>query len=301
MSSDASMRLGFVGTGLMGTGMALCALRAGHAVAVGGGRSAGSADRLVARGAERAATLSDLAAGRDAVVLCVSDPDAVRSVMGEIDGALASGTLVVDATTSDPALTRELAAALEPRGVALADAPVTGGPPEAESGGLASLVGCREDDWPRVRDLVGCWSRTVRRFGDPGAGHLAKLLNNFVTQGTAVLLAEAFAAAREHGVDAAALRDVMKAGAARSGTFEKTVVPAVDGDYDGARFSLRNSRKDVRLYREAIGRDGDPRLAEAVLATLDAANHVGHGERFISRLLDPDVWRAVDGKRRSGR
>ena len=295
------MRIGVIGTGMMGTGMALGALRAGHAVAIGGGRSAASADRLVEAGAERAATLPDLATGCDAVVLCVSDPTAVRSVMAEIDGALGSGTLVVDATTSDPELTRALAAALDPRGIAFADAPVTGGPPQAESGDLASLVGCREADWPRVRDLVGCWSRTVRRFGGPGAGHLAKLLNNFVTQGTTVLLAEAFAAAREHGVDAAALRDVMADGAARSGTFDKAVVPAIDGDYDGGRFSLRNGRKDVRLYRDAVATDGDSRLVDALLATFDAANEAGYGERFVSRLLDPDIWREVDARRRADR
>ena len=295
------MRVAFVGTGLMGTGMALNALGAGHAVAVGGGRSAASADRLVGEGAERAATLADLAAGRDALVLCVSDAAAVRDVMGRIDDALSPGTLVVDASTSDPALTRELAAGLEPRGIAFADAPVTGGPPQAESGELASLVGCREDHWDRVRELVGCWSRTVRRFGEPGAGHLAKLLNNFVTQGTTVLLAEAFAAAREHGVDAAALRDVMMRGAARSGTFEKAVVPAIDGDYDGAAFSLRNSRKDVRYYRETVARTGDGTLADAILATLDAANDAGHGERYVSRLLDPAIWSDIAARRKRDR
>ena len=291
------MDIAVIGTGLMGTGMALGALRAGHRVTIGGGRSVGSADRLAGEGASRAATMTELAGGREAIVLCVSDAEAVRAVMSEIDGALASGMLIVDATTSDPAVTRELAAMLEPRGIAFADAPVTGGPPQSESGDLASLVGCRETDWPRVRDLVACWSRTVRRFGEPGAGHLAKLLNNFVTQGTAVILAEAFAAAREHGVDAAALRDVMMAGAARSGTFEKTVVPAIEGNYDGAAFSLRNARKDVRYYREAVAAKTDDRLASAILATLDAANEAGHGERFVSRLLDPVIWNEIAAQR----
>ena len=124
-----------------------------------------------------------------------------------------------------------------------------------------------------------------------GAGHAAKLLNNFVTQGTAVLLAEAFAMAGRVGVDRHALLDVMKAGAARSGTLEKMVVPALEGDYDGARFSLANARKDVSYYRDLARANGDARLADALVAVLDATVEAGHGARFVSRLLDPGVWR----------
>ena len=284
------MRIGMIGTGMMGTGLALNALKAGHAVTVGGGRSTASRERLVGAGASHAATMAGVAEGRDALVLCVSDADAVRAVMSEVDGSLAPGVLVVDVTTSDPALTRHLAAMLEARDIVFVDAPVTGGPPQAESGDLASLVGCREADWPRVEALVGCWSRVVRRFGAPGTGHLAKLLNNFVTQGTTVLLAEAFAAARGHDLDLAALRDVMSAGAARSGTFEKTFAPAVDGDYDQARFSIANARKDVAYYARVAEASGDPRIAEAILAVLDAHVAEGHAPAYVSRLFDPEVW-----------
>lgn len=285
--------VGFVGVGRMGEGMASCVLRAGAPLTVVAHRSRHAVDRLRAKGAAETMELASLADSVDVIVLCVSDAGAVEATIQALKPTLQPGQLVIDASTSDPALTQRLAGDLAGQGIRFADAPVTGGPAEAVAGRLGTLLGAAPPDVERVRTIVGCWSAVVRHVGEPGAGHTAKLLNNFVTQGTTILLAEAYDRARRAGVDWHALYDAMQAGAARSGTLEKAVRPALAGDYDGARFTMDYSLKDLQYYNAlASAMDGEPSLiASALTETLAAFVNAGHGAMNISRLLDPEIRR----------
>lgn len=282
-------RIGFVGVGLMGTGMATHLVVAGHPLVVHVHRNRDGVESLLRRGATDTRDLAALARTVDVVVLCVSDAVVVRSVVAGLRPGLRAGHLVIDATSSDPQATLEIAAELHALGVRFADAPVTGGPAQAEAGVLGSLVGCDEADFADVQRIVGCYSKVVERLGAVGSGHCAKLLNNFVTQGTVALLVEAYARARELGLDWRALYAVMQAGAARSGTLEKVVGPALDGDFDGSRFTVRNAHKDLGYYCELAARSprGRSALAEEVRARLGEGIAAGLGDRYVSRLLDP--------------
>jgi len=285
--------IGFIGAGLMGRGMALNLLRAGHAVTLYVHRHREGVDELLALGANETSDLAALAAGVEVVVLCVDTADTVRAVTKAMLPAMRAGQLVIDATTSNPEVSKKIAATLKQHGVDYADAPVTGGPPEATAGRLGTIVGCDAASFARVERIVARYAVSVQRVGEVGSGHLAKLLNNFVTQGTAALLAEAYARARENGVDWHALYALMSAGAARSGTLEKTVKPALEGNFDGSRFAIRNARKDL-AYFCALARTsarGSSELGEAVHRILDSAVVAGHGERYTSALLDPDLPR----------
>lgn len=287
----AGDRIGMIGLGMMGGGMAAQLIAAGNSILVLAHRRRDVVDRLLGLGAEEVATAQALAERITVLVTCLPDATAVERIARDVADRLAPGAIWIDATTSRPETSRALAEKLYARGVRFSDAPVTGGPPQAEAGELASMVGCREDDWGDVQRVVGAYSKTINRFGEPGAGHTAKLLNNFITQGTTVLLAEAYARARAAGVDWPTLYKVMSTGAARSGTLEKMVGPALDGDYRGARFSIENSRKDIDYYRAlAAQMDGAPSpRAEALFELLDAAVAQGHGSLFVSELLRPDV------------
>ncbi|MHA3979002.1 NAD(P)-dependent oxidoreductase [Halovulum sp. GXIMD14794] len=277
--------VGVIGAGMMGSGMAANLLASGHRVLLAPRRTSEAVDRLVEAGAETVASPAALAEASDVVLTCVSDSVAVAAVAEQILPALGPEKLWIDATTADPGATREIAARVAARGAVFADAPVTGGPAQAKEGELASLVGCSESDFPEVRQVVGSYSKVVRRFGEVGTGHLAKLLNNLVTQGTTALLAEAYGAAREQGVDWQALYDVMMTGAARSGTLEKAVGPALRGDFDGSAFTIRNSEKDLRYAVRALG-EVSPSVARAAHAVLLRRVEQGHGDAFISRMLD---------------
>ncbi len=287
-------RIGFVGVGLMGTGMALRLVAAGHPLAVHVHNRRDGVETLLRRGATETRDLAALAQAADVVILCVSNAVVVRSVVDGLRPGLRPGQLVIDATTSDPQVTRSLAVELRAGDVRFADAPVTGGPAQAEAGALGSLVGCDEDDFAAVQRIVGCYSKVVQRLGAVGSGHCAKLLNNFVTQGTVALLVEAYARARDFGIDWRSLYAVMQAGAARSGTLEKVVGPALDGDFDGSRFTIRNAHKDLGYFCELAARSerGPSVLAEEVRARLGSGIAAGLGDRFVSRLLDPSLTRS---------
>ncbi|MGR3793339.1 NAD(P)-dependent oxidoreductase [Vannielia sp. SX4] len=283
--SDSKPSIGVIGVGMMGGGMAASLLRTGHAVTVLAHRKRDTVDRLIAEGATEAGSAAELAASVDVVLTCLPDGPAVEACAEEILSSLSPGALWIDTTTSDPEVTHRVAAQLDAQGVAFADAPVTGSPAQAEAGELASLVGCNEDAFERVKAVVSHYSRVVRRFGEVGTGHTAKLMNNLVTQGTMTLLAESYTAARRLGVDWQALYDVMCTGAARSGTLEKAVGPALQGDFDGARFTIRNGEKDLRYALATLGPEAEVgRAAHAVML-----RHVeeGRGDDFISRMLQP--------------
>lgn len=275
--------------------MAHSALQKGCGLTTIAHRNRAPVDRLVADGAREAADLAALAEQSDVIAICVSDAPAVEQVIGTLRPHLRPGQLIVDITTSDPAGTRRLAASLRDMDIAMADAPVTGSPIDARAGAVATLLGCAPEDEARASAIVGLWSTKIRRFGDVGTGHTAKLINNFVTQGTAALLAEAYNRARRAGIDWSSLHAVQHQGAARSGTFEKMITPAVSGNFDGASFALSNSAKDARYYAAlALVMDGQPSpLAEAIHQSLARFVDAGHGDRMVSRMLDPEVAKTV--------
>ncbi|MFY0635245.1 MAG: NAD(P)-dependent oxidoreductase [Vannielia sp.] len=284
-TTSAKPSVGVIGAGMMGGGMAASLLRAGHRVTVLPHRNRSIIDRLIAAGAEESASAAELAGSVDVVLTCLPDGPAVEARAAEILPALSPGALWIDTTTSDPEVTRRIAAQLAERGATLADAPVTGSPAQAEAGDLASMVGCDEDAFERVESVVSVYSRVVRRFGNTGTGHTAKLMNNLVTQGTMALLTEAYGAAHRLGVDWRALYDVMCVGAARSGTLEKAVGPALSGNFDGARFTIRNAEKDLRYAAATLGPQAE--LARAAHAVLLRQVEAGRGDQFVSQMLQP--------------
>jgi 3-hydroxyisobutyrate dehydrogenase-like beta-hydroxyacid dehydrogenase len=281
--------VGFVGAGLMGAGMAGCLLAKGHSLSLLVHKNRAPVDLLLAKGAIEAKDSVALVLGVEVLVTCLPNADVVQKLADVVLPHMREGQIWIDTTTSRPELSEKLAAQLAKQGAIFADAPVTGGPKQAQQGALASLVGCAEDHFPTIEALVRSYSTTVRRFGGPGRGHAAKLLNNLVTQGTMILLADAFQCAEKMGVDKSALYDVMMTGAARSGTLEKAVQPALQGKYDGAQFTIENAAKDLRYGRDlATSLAPDRAPVAAVLADrLAALVAEGRGANFVSTMLDP--------------
>ena len=197
-----------------------------------------------------------LARGAEVIVLCLSDAEAVRAVLDGAGPGLRSGHLVDRRHHVRPAGTRALAESLSARGVRLVDAPVTGGPTQAEAGVLGSLVAAK---LPTSTRCSGSSPAIRRRYSDGrgGSGHAAKLLNNFVTQGTVVLLAEAYTRARDSGIDWQALYAVMCAGAARSARWKRWSVRRLAATSTAASSRSatqpRTSATTARWLRARIG------------------------------------------------
>ena len=175
-------RIGFIGAGMMGSGICKSLLRAGYAVTVIAHRNRAPIDELLGLGATRLNPRSDLAAGADVIMLCVDRAETVEAIMAGLASGLRSGQYVIDVTTGKPETSTKLASSLAANGVTYIDAPVTGAPVHAAAGQLASMVGASPAAFEAVRPVLDAYSAQVLVFGPTGAGITAKLLNNFVTQ-----------------------------------------------------------------------------------------------------------------------
>jgi 3-hydroxyisobutyrate dehydrogenase-like beta-hydroxyacid dehydrogenase len=283
-------RVGFIGVGRMGHGMAGNLLAKGFPLTVLGHRNRAPVADLVARGAREGTTARELAEGCAVVFLCVTGSPQVEALVYGEAGLLAGarpGFTLVDCSTSEPASTRRIAADLAARGAAMADAPVTRAPRDAEAGRLNSLVGASDTTVARIRPLLDAYSEAVFHFGPVGAGHTAKLVNNFITMGYCALIAEGMALCAAAGVDLRAMYQVLSRGAADSGALRKMIPAFLEGDLTGHPFALANALKDV-TYAGALMADCgfDSRLVEAVRQTYAEAVAQGYGDRLMASLME---------------
>lgn len=280
-------RVGMIGAGLMGTGVAANLVRAGHRVHVCAHRRRENVERLLAMGAVECDGPADIAARAEIIFVCVTDSDCVKAVVETMRPALRRGTMIVDLGTSLPEANETLAQDLRRVGVGFMESPLTGGPDQAEDGRLGALVGAGEEDLARVRPLLETFCARISHMGPVGAGQRAKLINNYLVCGMIALIGESFTAARTAGIDWRALYETMKCGSNYSPALARMVEPALAGDFDGYRFSMANAAKDMGYYLQlaaTLGVDRD--LARAAHRRFAEAVAAGRGEEFVSRLLE---------------
>jgi 2-hydroxy-3-oxopropionate reductase len=213
---------GFVGLGGMGRPMARNLLRAGHRLVVWN-RSPAAAEELAAAGATVAASPAELAAAAPVVLTMLPDLPEVQEVLSRKDGLLAGmrpGSLLVVLGTVSPVGVRELGERLAPAGLAVVDAPVSGGDVGAEQATLAIMVGGRPQDVARVWPLLEAMGTTIDHLGPLGAGSLAKACNQIVVGATLTALSEALLLARRGGLDPRRVFGVLAGGLAGSRVLE---------------------------------------------------------------------------------
>lgn len=275
------MHVGWIGTGLMGEPMARRLLGAGHRVTAHN-RTAGRTGPLVELGASAAATVAEV----EGEVVITMLPFAAE-VMAEVLECAAPGTVVVDCSTTAPALARTWAAQGERRGVAVLDAPVSGGPAGAGAGTLSIMVGGGPAAFERVRPLLELMGSTVVHHGPPGSGQLAKLVNQTLVAGATLAACEAYALAVHGGLDVGRVRESVRPGVAGSPLLDFLWSRLAQGDLEPG-FKLDHFTKDLGLIREAAGElpmPGTDRVAE--LAERVRAAHGGErGTQAMVRVAD---------------
>lgn len=283
--------IGFVGTGLMGHGMATNILKAGYALTVIAHRDRTKVDDLVARGAHEAHSLADLAARSSVVFLCVpGSPQVEATVTGLMDG-LAPGSVVVDCSTSDPVSTVGLGDKLTAAGFHMADAPLGGTPVQAAEGALSAMVGATPQIMQRLRPVIEAWAATITHIGGPGDGHRMKLVNNFLSLGYAALYSEALALAAKVGLPPQTFDSVIRGSRMDCGFYRTFMGYIIDGDPRAHEFTLTNALKDLTYLESMAGtaRVANPlgnaaknSFAEAVAAGGDGPeDFVPHLVRFV--------------------
>jgi 2-hydroxy-3-oxopropionate reductase len=280
-------RVGFVGLGLMGLPMARNILKAGYQLTLWN-RTAAKAAPLVADGAVQAGSPAEVARRSDAVVTIVTDSPDVEAVVGGQDGVLAgaaAGSVWIDMSTISPDVTRRLGAAAAERGVEALDAPVSGGPPGAESGTLSIMVGGKQDVFDACLLLLQTMGKTITRVGDLGAGQVTKACNQVVIAATLAGIAEALVLGSKAGVDPALIRQALLGGYADSRLLEVHGQRMIEHAFDPG-FFVKLHDKDLHIVLE-MARS----LSVAVPVSALAAQHFnalvadGDGELDNSAML----------------
>jgi 3-hydroxyisobutyrate dehydrogenase len=253
-----TLKIAFIGLGVMGYPMAGYLARAGHEVTVFN-RTTEIAQHWVAEHGGKAAPTPAAAAGdSEFVFCCVGNDDDLRTVTLGQDGAFGTmqpGSVFVDHTTTSAEVARELHAEAKRRDFSFIDAPVSGGQAGAESGQLTVMIGGDEEDVVRAAPLIDCYAKMQARLGEAGSGQLAKMVNQICIAGLVQGLAEALNFAERAGLDAQAVVDVISKGAAQSWQMDNRASTMIDGEFDFG-FAVEWMRKDLGYVLGEARRNG---------------------------------------------
>lgn len=254
MSDAALRRIAFVGVGNMGWPMAARLVEAGYDV-VACDAVPDRAGRFAQEvGGEAAGDAAAAARGADAVITILPTSKHVGQALDAIGDALAPGTLVIEMSSGVPTATRGFAEALAARGVAMIDAPVSGGVQRARTGELAIMLGGEAEAVRRADPVLRAMGTTLTHVGGIGAGQAMKALNNLVSAGGFLIGIEALLIGQRFGLDPAVMVDVLNASTGMNNSTQKKFKQFVLSRRFDAGFGLDLMAKDVSVALE-VGRD----------------------------------------------
>ena len=281
-----AQRVAFLGLGTMGAAMAANLARAGFAV-TGWNRTPGRAPELEASGIAMAGSAAAAVADADIVVICVSDTPDVEAVLfgpdGLVEGA-AQGTLVIDCSTIAPSGSWDFAARLRERGIAMIDAPVSGGSEGAQKATLTIFVGGNAEDVERGRPVLAAMGKTITHVGPIGAGQAVKAVNQVILAGAYLGVAEGIVLAIKAGLDVEQVVSALGGGAAQSWVLENRSGRMIDNDYP-LGFKVALHRKDLGIALDLAHQLGAALPVSALAAQLESGLIArGHGDDDMSAL-----------------
>lgn len=280
--------VGFIGLGLMGGNMAECLQNNGFTLNVMG-RNKEAVAATTARGATEFDTPKELAEVSDIIMLCVTTSDVVESLIYGEDGILAGakeGAVVIDFGTSIPDSTRKIGADLATKGVGMIDAPLGRTPVHAKDGLLNIMAAGDKDTFEKIKPVLDVQGENVFYLGELGAGHVTKLINNFIGMTTVCTISQAFAVADRAGIDTQQLFDIISAGPSNSPFMQFCKKYAVDGVSD-LGFAIVNANKDIAYFVKMVEDMGTRApIAEGTAANLQAALDAGMGEGNVPEIFD---------------
>ncbi len=285
----SSARLGMVGIGVMGHGIASTVAAKGHPLVFLDHPGNQPVDDLVAAGARSVPSLSVLAAESDIVILCVTGTPEVEAVLLGSEGLIGHmrpGTVVIDHSTAIPSSTMRVAEAIATAGGRFLDAPMTGTPEDAAVGRINLLVGGDPELFDEYQPLLAEYAQRIVYGGPVGSGHRLKLLHNFVSIGFSAVLAEAVACAERAQVDVGLFVQVLANGGGKSTMLERLRPYIETRDSTAYRFSIGNAAKDLGYYVTLAEELGASRVtAEAVHRVYADAVAAGHGRDTVPEMV----------------
>ena len=281
-------KLGFIGLGNMGKGMALNLARAGYPLTVHDIRPE-PVQELVQAGAKAAASPREVAENSEIVITMVTSSPHVEQIMFGPDGVLAGlkkGNIIIDMSTIDPIVTRKVAAAATEKGIDMMDAPVSGAPPKAADGTLSIMVGGKKEIFDQCQPILEVMGEKIIHVGEVGMGEVVKLANNLAAAIAGIGVFEGFLFGVKLGADPKVLYEVMSASSGNSWVLQTrvpypNVIPQSPANNDFAPgFTTDLMAKDLGLILSAAEATKIPLLAGSLTRQLvEAARAAGYGDR----------------------
>jgi 3-hydroxyisobutyrate dehydrogenase-like beta-hydroxyacid dehydrogenase len=285
-----TQKIGFIGVGIMGHGLAKNIAQAGYPLLFLEHPGNQPVDDLYEQGVGSNSNITDIARHSDVIVMCVTGSPQVEQIVvgrpGLLEG-LGPDKTVVDCSTVEPHVSRAMGARIEETGAGFLDAPLTRTPREAELGKANVMVGGDAAVLEQVRPILETFSENIYHPGPRGAGATLKLLHNFISLGNCVLLCEAVVSATKSNVDIDTFIEVLTTGGGDSTALKRLAPYIRDGDVGNFMFSIANSTKDTGYYSSlAQHLDVSAIAADAIHQVFKRAGAEGLGDRPVPELID---------------
>jgi len=291
-------RTGFIGLGIMGKPMALNLIKAGYELTVYDIVAERMEDLLKA-GARRGSSSKDVAGRSEVVITMLPNSPHVREAVlgsgGVLEGAK-PGTILVDMSSIAPLASKEIAAQAQAKGIAMLDAPVSGGEPKAVAGTLAIMVGGPQETFDQVKDILAAMGSSVTRVGEIGSGNVTKLANQIIVALNIAAMSEAMVLATKAGVDPERVFQAIRGGLAGSAVLDAKVPLALKGNFKPG-FRIELHIKDMANALDTAHELGVPvplssvvmEILQALKADGKAANDHGGIIQFYEQLAKVQV------------
>jgi len=289
MENLKNIRIGFIGTGVMGRGMVKNLLKAGYSVSVYN-RTKASAEELFPLGAKWMDSVAELAKQSDVVITIVGYPKDVEEVYLAEGGLIANanpGTVLIDMTTSSPLLAKRIAQEGKAKGLEVLDAPVSGGDVGAQNGTLVIMVGGEEKVFQKVKPIFEAMGKNIILQGPAGAGQYTKMCNQIAIASNMMGVCEAIAYAKKAGLDPARVLDSIAGGAAGSWSLSNLGPRIIAGNF-APGFYVKHFIKDMKIAIESAEEMGldtpGLKLAKSLYEQLAAQGEENSGTQALYKL-----------------
>jgi len=289
MENLKNIRIGFIGTGVMGRGMVKNLLKAGYSVSVYN-RTKASAEELFPLGAKWMDSVAELAKQSDVVITIVGYPKDVEEVYLAEGGLIANanpGTVLIDMTTSSPLLAKRIAQEGKAKGLEVLDAPVSGGDVGAQNGTLVIMVGGEEKVLQKVKPIFEAMGKNIILQGPAGAGQYTKMCNQIAIASNMMGVCEAIAYAKKAGLDPARVLDSIAGGAAGSWSLSNLGPRIIAGNF-APGFYVKHFIKDMKIAIESAEEMGldtpGLKLAKSLYEQLAAQGEENSGTQALYKL-----------------
>jgi 3-hydroxyisobutyrate dehydrogenase-like beta-hydroxyacid dehydrogenase len=286
INKDA-IKIGFIGVGYMGYGMAHNLLKNNYSVSVIAHKNRKPIDRLIDEGAIECKSMKELGEDNNVIVMCVTNTPIATEIANEIVSHLNEDDLVIDITTHQVNGSIEIEKIFSTNKVNYVESPVMGGPVQSKEGVLGAIVGSSDNNFILAKEILLNFCKKVVLFGPVGNGTKAKLINNFLSLGTATLVIETLKAIKHLNIDLQKFYDVAKLGSGNSGALNRITDKAIAGDYKGYIFSVNNTLKDMTYINELLSDLPNAEKLSSLTKSFyqDAADR-GEGDLLISELIN---------------